>query len=255
MSGAKTFQLVARLTPSNLGLHTIQIQPQLAPQPPKVRTVVIETPLDQSVNDSDDSSDCETVELLDGSKKRRRLTNLTHDEKIMRRKLKNRVAAQTARDRKKQRMSELEEAITQLEAQNKQLKAENGSLRQFTSALVKENAELKQQMGSSTNIEPPQTSVVTRTLTESTSESAVLGTPQQWEQIRSILVQLTTHCLMSYLLAVGLIFSLTCSMNSTKQTSIKREVKEDETLTSSALTPALKWWGRHQRNWNPSMNS
>ena len=45
------------------------------------------------------------------------------------RKLKNRVAAQTARDRKKQRMDYLEEALAQLEAENKQLLLENDNLK------------------------------------------------------------------------------------------------------------------------------
>ena len=48
------------------------------------------------------------------------------------RKLKNRVAAQTARDRKKQRMDYLEEALAQLEAENKQLLLENDKLKLTT---------------------------------------------------------------------------------------------------------------------------
>lgn len=62
------------------------------------------------------------------------------------RKLKNRVAAQTARDRKKALMVELEEKVAKLEEENKLLKKQNCTLKETSSCLAKENAALKNRL-------------------------------------------------------------------------------------------------------------
>ena len=48
-------------------------------------------------------------------RKRKRLDDFTPQEKMIRRKLKNRVAAQNARDRKKERLEQLETIVSRLE--------------------------------------------------------------------------------------------------------------------------------------------
>nr|CAB3267781.1 xBPa X-box-binding protein [Phallusia mammillata] len=85
-----------------------------------------------------------------GPRKRKRLTHLTPEEKIMRRKLKNRVAAQTARDRKKIRMECLEETINKVQEQAKQLLDVNIKLLERAEALERENSELKTRLGLTT---------------------------------------------------------------------------------------------------------
>merc|ERR1719414_734091 len=62
-------------------------------------------------------------------RKRQKLTHLTEEEKMMRRKLKNRMAAQSARDRKKAQMDDLEKLVLRLEKQNAALMKENQSLK------------------------------------------------------------------------------------------------------------------------------
>ncbi|KAL4833741.1 hypothetical protein H8958_005673 [Nasalis larvatus] len=84
---------------------------------------------------------------LPQARKRQRLTHLSPEEKALRRKLKNRVAAQTARDRKKARMSELEQQVVDLEEENQKLLLENQLLREKTHGLVVENQELRQRLG------------------------------------------------------------------------------------------------------------
>ncbi|XP_056889553.1 LOW QUALITY PROTEIN: X-box-binding protein 1 [Takifugu flavidus] len=79
-------------------------------------------------------------------RKRQRLTHLSPEEKALRRKLKNRVAAQTARDRKKAKMGELEQQVLELEMENQKLHIENRLLQEKTSGLLAENEELRQRL-------------------------------------------------------------------------------------------------------------
>ncbi|XP_068677906.1 X-box-binding protein 1-like [Montipora foliosa] len=87
-------------------------------------------------------------------RKRKRLDNLSAEERALRRKLKNRVAAQTARDRKKARMTELEEMVAHLEKENKALRLDNESLRKHSEAVAVENSELRVRLGLTPPVSP-----------------------------------------------------------------------------------------------------
>ncbi|XP_042661001.1 LOW QUALITY PROTEIN: X-box-binding protein 1 [Tyto alba] len=87
------------------------------------------------------------LEAPQQARKRQRLTHLSPEEKALRRKLKNRVAAQSARDRKKARMSELEQQVVELEEENQKLLLENRLLRERTCNLALENQELRCRLG------------------------------------------------------------------------------------------------------------
>lgn len=190
-------------------------------------------------------------------KKRKRLTNLSPDERLMRRKLKNRVAAQTARDRKKQRMDELEILLSEIEAENKRLQAENDALRRRTGKLTVENSQLKEQLGGGGGVEE-------MGMESESPESAVLKHPQPQVQIRSP-VPITTPS-PSKLMQMMLTLSLMCCLVSWKS-SPKASSKRRRAVTSSSMMmkrlsrpsshrppPHLLWWGPRQQSWNPSMN-
>lgn len=106
-----------------------------------------------------------------GPRKRKRLTHLTPEEKIMRRKLKNRVAAQTARDRKKMRMETLEETLQKVQNQARELLNVNMQLLARAESLESENQVLREKLGITTT---------TTAKTESTDQTAtVIGQQKQ----------------------------------------------------------------------------
>jgi X box-binding protein 1 len=191
---------------------------------------------------------------------------LTPEEKLVRRKLKNRVAAQTARDRKKARMSELEDMIVALECKNKQLQAENDELRRSAETLVDENKDLRHRLEASpTDQQTVNTDIVpaSRKLSDPDTGSAVLDTPLPQETGRTSL-QLAA----AYFLACMIIWATTNCSDSSKSSSGKISSGSSSLRSTTSLSPArraafptnlqalplLEWWGRHQQNWNPLMN-
>ncbi|XP_030647929.1 LOW QUALITY PROTEIN: X-box-binding protein 1 [Chanos chanos] len=104
-------------------------------------SVMLPSSANQAASDSDSNASGPPL------RKRQRLTHLSPEEKALRRKLKNRVAAQTARDRKKAKMGELEQQVLELELENQKLHVENRLLREKTTDLLTENEELRQRLG------------------------------------------------------------------------------------------------------------
>jgi X box-binding protein 1 len=184
-----------------------------------------------------------------GPRKRRRLTHLTPDERLMRRKLKNRVAAQTARDRKKQRMDELEDVLAAVESENKRLQKENMNLKSQTGMLVTENAELRERLDHREK--------VVSVKKEPKSESAALAVPLQKELALALYKQNTA--LSTWILTLSLMCSLGYSSKSVKQQLNAAKLiqhhlsSRSKPADSSQLRP--QWWGPQQQSWNPSMNS
>ena len=97
-------------------------------------------PLASSSSDEDEQSTAPPV------RKRANLDHLSPEEKLMRRKLKNRVAAQNARDKKRAKIDEMEALIQQLQDENQMLKELNQKLSQENNQLRGENPRVKDEM-------------------------------------------------------------------------------------------------------------
>ncbi|KAH8372857.1 hypothetical protein KR009_006593 [Drosophila setifemur] len=78
--------------------------------------------------------------------KKRRLDHLTWEEKVQRKKLKNRVAAQTSRDRKKARMEEMEYEIKELTDKTEILQNKCDSLQAINESLLAKNHKLDSEL-------------------------------------------------------------------------------------------------------------
>ncbi|XP_045784271.1 uncharacterized protein LOC123880266 isoform X2 [Maniola jurtina] len=87
--------------------------------------------------------------------RKRRLDHLTWEEKMQRKKLKNRVAAQTSRDRKKAKMDEMESRIQHFMETNERLIAEVENLKAMNERLLSENAALRSEAAARTVAEAP----------------------------------------------------------------------------------------------------
>ncbi|CAB4062416.1 XBP1 [Lepeophtheirus salmonis] len=80
-------------------------------------------------------SPCLIESHLNPVRKRANLDHLSTEEKLLRRKLKNRVAAQNARDKKRVRMDDMEDEIRALRERNEKLEKENARLRELQARL------------------------------------------------------------------------------------------------------------------------
>jgi len=106
-----------------------------------------------SIEDDDGENNCSDDKNGSNPRKRKRLDDFTPQERMIRRKLKNRAAAQHARDRKKERMDHLEKVVGQLEVENKELKRNNEELRTNMHVLMAQNEELLEHLRKSDNTE------------------------------------------------------------------------------------------------------
>jgi len=95
--------------------------------------------MDDSSNDS---------EFSKPKRKRENLDHMSIEEKIKRRKLHNRAAAQLARDRKKMKMNSLQTSLETITKEKQILEKSNEDLLRRYRALERENLELKERLSS-----------------------------------------------------------------------------------------------------------
>jgi len=182
-------------------------------------------------------------------RKRRRLTHLSQEEKQLRRKLKNRVAAQTARDRKKNLMSDLEIKVAELEQENRKLAKENLVLKSESGTLLRQNEELKGRL-TEIGCSPVKTEVgVGSAASAGLQQQGQTPPVSQWANVYT---------------ASMLTLSLTLLLASSRQ-SCSHRPRRKTPLTRWSCHPYLAplatqemmnqvWWGPQQKSWNPSKN-
>ncbi|NXN41177.1 XBP1 protein, partial [Rhinoptilus africanus] len=217
------------------------------------------------------------LEAPQPARKRQRLTHLSPEEKTLRRKLKNRVAAQSARDRKKARMMELEQQVVELEEENQKLLLENRLLREKTCNLALENQELRCRLGLGTlKMEEESKSKVVKELqvdeirlVTGSAESAALRLRVPLQQVQaqqSPLLVTSTWILVAVILqtqsliscwAFWTVWTQTCfsDMLIQSQRAWKSWRKRSVEKQIPYQPPPLPLWGPHQLSWRPLMNS
>ncbi|NXL70089.1 XBP1 protein, partial [Leptocoma aspasia] len=216
------------------------------------------------------------METAQPARKRQRLTHLSPEEKALRRKLKNRVAAQSARDRKKARMTELEQQVVELEEENQKLLRENQLLRERTCNLARENQELRCRLGldalkteEEEGDEFQESQVDEIRLVTGSAESAALRLRVPLQQVQAqqspflivstwilMAVTLQTLSLISYW-AFWTVWTQTCFSNMLiqSQRAWKSWTKRSLEKQIPYQPPSLPLWGPHQLSWKPLMNS
>lgn len=183
-------------------------------------------------------------------RKRERLSHLTAEEKLNRRKLKNRVAAQTARDRKKIRTCKLEEAVRKLVAENELLRAENKRITEMCDELKFQKHELEKVLDEERQQRGTNTSCNNQS---SFGSAASIRGPQQREQA---IVLLRVLLLLSFLTSTYKKSSTTSGRKTVNLNSFARKclvAKKKKSLPLLAKFPVprksaarLEWIARNR---------
>jgi hypothetical protein len=190
------------------------------------------------------------------ARKRERLTHLTPEEKLNRRKLKNRVAAQTARDRKKLRTCKLEDALKRLAQQNADLMKENARLTSKLDEVIAENSRLQQQQQSQKEQYPPMQSKTEDRSPFAFGSAASINAPLQRDQANSGRSPTPTHrlllTLLAYLIPIYSRSSTICSAeqsltNLTKLTKIRSTLWTSNTISREQMNTIITLWKARKR--------
>lgn len=167
---------------------------------------------------------------------------------MQRKKLKNRVAAQTSRDRKKAKMDEMESRIKYFMDMNEKLTSEVESLKALNERLLSENATLRSEAAAARTV--------------AGAPRPAESTPQQKEgpppAIRAarlllamcLLSQTSSHTSTPTSTSIPSLNLQTPSSKKLMQVLQERLKMTQSGKLESALKE-LKWWGPQQSTWNP----
>uniref|UniRef100_A0A1Y1M654 X-box-binding protein 1 n=1 Tax=Photinus pyralis TaxID=7054 RepID=A0A1Y1M654_PHOPY len=197
--------------------------------------------------------------------KKRRLDHLTWEEKVQRKKLKNRVAAQTSRDRKKAKMEEMEQALQELFYKNEELIKECKELRATNKKLNEENSTLRNVQNT---CKCDHSRVVESGVQQGSAASIPLPKGRDTYSTAALRTETVTAL---WKIVLACLLYQTCSMDSNKTLTstlwknlprascrispqtwrllLKRQIVKNQSLVEKNV--AEQWWGRHQKNWNP----
>lgn len=201
--------------------------------------------------------------------KKRRLDHLTWEEKFQRKKLKNRVAAQTSRDRKKAKMDDMERTIKDFSVENQNLKETCTLLQSERDELALRNEELERQM-EELKRRLNERSVGCATTTNGSAESlpllkelesqSILRTIKKSENSNgSVLWKIIALCLLYRTCSKTSMhpdwknLQKACSQMSSQtwQTILLETARQMPKQTAQQSECLDQWWGPDQSSWNP----
>lgn len=183
--------------------------------------------------------------------RKRKLETLSTEEKILRKKMKNRIAAQNSRDKKKAKMDELEGLLKEISRQNFEIMGECRRLKEENAILRRENKELRR--SSANTISPSVVKIKEEPCLDSitslkTQEGPAVSNPLQKGREFRLVMAWQILCLAWGLLIWKLMFE-------SQETLMDQIVESPISLTPKCSMDELmerrKWWGAHQRTWNP----
>lgn len=209
--------------------------------------------------------------------KKRRLDHLTWEEKLQRKKLKNRVAAQTSRDRKKAKLDELEETVRTLREQNELLSQECAMLRSQNELLATETKRLRKDKDAKNSGEFVCSMCQSRVGCSVSSLGSTVSPSHPLQQGGTVQLapSLTLTPGAAILLKILTIYLLLKNCLATsKETNTSNDLKNlqrvfceklpqkwkqilIEQMNKSRKVPVRnvairkEWWGRHQKMWKP----
>lgn len=188
-------------------------------------------------------------------RKRQRLDHLSPEEKLLRRKMKNRAAAQSARDRKKAHMDELEIEVDILRQEKRRLAVENERLRDALAEQQKQ-IEILQQRLNETGVDVAtkagqKVQEITVIDDDSFKHASLISGPQQKDQALLILFLLflfsLTRPAASWMKVPRMTNHNTCPSSTTKTLSPSCSVSHLRTLKrSNRLNLLSSRWSPHR---------
>ncbi|XP_050535715.1 X-box-binding protein 1 [Daktulosphaira vitifoliae] len=210
-------------------------------------------------NNSDCSSDMETPPK---PVKRTYVKNISPEEKILRKKLRNREAAQLSRDKKKAQFNILSGMVHGLRKENLQLKNEVEALRHNQEQLMTENERLREQLAESTKLEviatePCIPAANNRILIEGPAVSN--RHPLQKGKRNQISCMMLCYQILYLSMTIPSLMTFSYQMMTVWIGLTIKFQKDWKKLQMNYLVKVfsmtlvlMKWWGAHQKSWNPA---